>query len=353
MILKSAGELQSLVAATLRALEAPAAVAERVAHALVESNLAGHDSHGVMRLPQYAAAIRAGTLNPAGRVEVIHELPAAVFLDCGWNFGHHACALGMQRAMDKARTQGLGLAVLRHCDHTGRIGEYALMAAEAGFIGQVVCNGSLPGGLVAPFGGLSRALGANPLAWAAPGGPGQPPIYLDFATSAVAHGKLEVAADKGESVPPGWILDRLGAPTQHPREALDGGAILPFGGHKGYAMSVLIELMGGGLSGAGFPIQPGYRWDQGTLLMAINIAAFQPLETFREQAADFAARLRAAPRAPGHEEILLPGELEWRTRAQRLAGGIPLPEVTWARLSAVAAAVGVDASEKYNSNERS
>ncbi len=342
MIVKPAGALRQMVNQILSALDAPPAVAERVAAALVESNLVGHDSHGVMRMPQYVDAIRAGSLHPAGRVEIIRETPGTVFLDCGWNFGHYACAQGMQLAIDKARTQGIGLAVLRHCDHTGRIGEYATMAAEQGFVGQVICNGSLPGGLVAPFGGMSRALGANPVAWAVPGGPGAPPIYLDFATAAAAHGKLEVAADKGELVPEGWILDKDGQPTRQPQDALEGGAILPFGGHKGYALGVMIELLGGGLSGVGFPILPNYRWDQGTVLTAINIEAFQPLDSFRDMVADFTQRLKARPRAPGHAEIFLPGELEWRTKQVREREGLALPEVTWDRIRAVGRTLGLE-----------
>ncbi len=343
MIVKPAAELRQLVNDVLRALGAPPEVAARVAEALVESNLVGHDSHGVMRLPQYVDAIRAGTLNPAGRVVVIQELPSTVFLDCGWNFGHYACAQGMQLAIDKARTQGIGLAVLRHCDHTGRIGEYATMAADQGCVGQVVCNGSLPGGLVAPYGGRARALGANPLAWAVPGGPGQPPIYLDFATAAAAHGKLEVAAAKGEQVPAGWILDKDGQPTRNPQEALDGGAILPFGEHKGYALGVMIELLGGGLSGVGFPIFPTYRWDQGTLLTAINIEAFQPLASFQAMVAEFTQRIKAMPRAAGHDEIFVPGEHEWRTKQVRERAGIALPEVTWGRISDIAHTLGLAA----------
>jgi uncharacterized oxidoreductase len=341
MILRPADDLRRLVNDMLRGLGAPEDVAARVSTALVESNLAGHDSHGVMRMPQYAAAVRDGSLNPAGRLEVVRDLPGTVFLDCGWNLGHYACYRGMQLAMAKARTQGIGLAVLRHCDHTGRIGEYVTLAAEGGFVGQVTCNGSLPGGLVAPYGGRQRALGANPLAWAVPGGPGQPPVFMDFATATAAHGKLEVAADKGEAVPPGWILDKHGQPTTDPREALDGGAILPFGAHKGYAMSVMIELMGGGLSGVGFPLLPDYRWDQGTLLTAINVEAFQPLDEFRARVAEFVAALKAVPRAPGTDEILAPGELEWRTKQRRSAEGIPLPEVTWARLVELAGSLGV------------
>jgi uncharacterized oxidoreductase len=338
MITIPAPELQQTVASILRAAGCLDEVANRVAASLVESNVVGHDSHGVMRVPFYIDAIRAGTLDPTGRVTVVQETPATTFLDCGWNFGQYACAQGMQMAIDKSRVAGIGLTVLRHCDHTGRIGEYVVMAAEQGCIGQVVCNGSIPGGLVAPFGGRARALGANPIAW---GLPGQPPVYLDFATSAAAHGKLEVAADKGELVPEGWILDKHGRPTRDPHDEMDGGVILPFGGHKGYALGVMIELVGGGLSGAGFPIQDGYRWDQGTLLIAINIASFQPLEAFQAQVEDFRARIKNVPLAQGHDEIFVPGELEWRTRERRLQEGIPLPEVSWGRIREAAHSLGL------------
>ena len=166
------------------------------------------------------------------------------------------------------------------------------------------------------------------------------PIFFDFATSAVAHGKLQVAADKGELVPEGWIIDKQGNPTRNPHDQFDDGAILPFGGHKGYALSVMIELLGGGLSGSGFPLLPGYRWDQGTVLMAIDIEAFQPLAEFKQQAAEFVQHLKATPRSPGVEEILLPGEVEWRTKALRQRDGIPLPEVTWERIKAAGTSVG-------------
>ena len=335
-----ASELTDFSTRVLLAAGTPVPAAERVAQALVESNLVGHDSHGVLRLPQYVQAIQAGQLNPAGELTVVRDRPATALVDCGWTFGQVAAQRGMQMAMDKAALCGSGTIVLRHCDHTGRIGEYAVMAAQRGFIGQVVCNGSDPGGLVAPFGGRRRALGANPIAWAIPNGSPQP-LFLDFATSVVAHGKLQVAADKNEDVPEGWIVDKDGQPTRKPQDQFDGGAILPFGGHKGYALSVMIEAMGGALSGASFPIMPNYRWDQGTVLTAIQVDAFQPLAEFEQQVAELGQRLKATPRAAGVDEILLPGEPEWRCRAQRLRDGIPMPEKTWDRLLELARGLNV------------
>lgn len=335
MLTIPASELRSVVYSIFHAAGAPPAVAQRIADALVESNLVGHDSHGVLRVPEYVERIQSGALQLHGEIRLVHETAATALIDCQWNLGQVALPQGMELAMAKARATGVGLVVLGHCDHTGRVGEYVVSAAQEDFIGQLICNGSLPGGIVAPYGGARRALGANPIAWALPVAD-QLPLFFDFATSAVAHGKLQVAADKGELVPEGWIIDKAGHPTRNPHDQFDDGAILPFGGHKGYALSVMIELLGGGLSGAGFPLLPGYRWDQGTVLLAIDIAAFQPVAEFKTQAAALVTALKATPRAPGFDEILLPGELEWRTKAQREREGIPLPEVTWRRIQEAA-----------------
>ena len=157
--------------------------------------------------------------------------------------------------------------------------------------------------------------GANPIAWALPVAD-RPPLFFDFATSAVAHGKLQVAADKGELVPEGWIIDKAGHPTRNPHDQFDDGAILPFGGHKGYALSVMIELLGGGLSGAGFPLLPGYRWDQGTVLLAIDIAAFQPVAEFKAQAAAFVTQLKATPCAPVSMRFCCPAKWSGAPKAR-------------------------------------
>ena len=316
------------------------AIAERVADSLVESNLTGHDSHGVIRVPAYVESIRKGTLQPNGQIQVVRQSATTALLDCGWTFGQVAACRGMELAISKAREHDIGMVVLRHCNHTGRIGEFAVTAAEQNFVGLVFCNGSVPGGLVAPFGGIKRALGANPLAWAIPR-EGANPIFLDYATSVVSQGKILVAADKGENVPEGWILDKEGRPTTNPREMLEGGALLPFGGYKGYDLAVMIELLGAGLSGAGIPLMPGYKWDQGTVLLAIRIEAFRPLEEYNRMVEEFVAQLKAAPRAPDCAEILLPGEPEWRCKAQRERDGIPLPEATWERVKETAKSLGL------------
>jgi LDH2 family malate/lactate/ureidoglycolate dehydrogenase len=340
MIFLSAEKLRNRIDEIFQAAGTPAGVSKQVSESLVESNLVGHDSHGAIRVPGYVEWIKDGTLHPEAKITAVRESATTALLDCGFLFGQVACTTGMDLAISKARQHDLGMVVLRHCNHTGRIGEYAVRAAEQGLVGFVFCNGSIPGGIVAPFGGVGRALGANPLAWAVPRKGGRP-IFLDLATSVVAHGKIMVAADKGEKVPEGWILDRDGKPSTNPQDMLNGGPLLPLGGHKGYALSVMIELLGGGLSGVGYPLVPGYTWDQGTVLVAVNIEAFQPPDEFKRGVEAFAERMKTVPRAEGCPEILLPGEPEWRCRELRMKEGVPLPEATWDRIREVAEKLGL------------
>jgi uncharacterized oxidoreductase len=215
------------------------------------------------------------------------------------------------------------------------------MAAEQGFMGLMICNGLSRGGIVAPLGGVGRALGTNPIAWAVPGVDGRP-VFLDYATSVCAQGKIQVAADKGEELPDGWLLDKHGQPTRNPHDQFDGGVMLPIGGHKGYALSVLIELLAGTLSGNTPSLLPGYQRAQGAMLIAANIGAFRPPEEFRQIATEFSGLIKRTPRAADCDEILLPGEPEWRSKEEREREGIPLPEKTWERLGETAASVGLD-----------
>ena len=331
-----ATELRTLVNGIFLAAKCPENVSQLVTDSLVASNLVGHDSHGVIRVPAYMERIRSGELDPHGAITTARESASTALLDCGRNFGQFAARRAMDVAIAKARQHDVGVVVTSRSGHTGRLGEYAVMAAEQGMIGLVFCSGTVPGGQVAPFGGIGRALGANPIAWGIPGGKGRP-IFMDFATSIVAQGKIQVAIDKGEEVPLGWILDKEGRPTTHPRDHGAGGVLLPFGGHKGYGISVMIELITGGLSGLGTTLlrAPGAGREQGMVYMAVNISAFQPLDEFNRQVDAFVEQLKKTPCAEGVEEILLPGEPEWRCRAQREQKGIPLPDGTWKRIQAI------------------
>ena len=168
-----------------------------------------------------------------------------------------------------------------------------------------------------------------------------PPVFLDFATTVVAQGKIQAAIDKGSSIPEGWMLDASGSPTTDPTEQRRGGVMLTFGKHKGYCLSFLVEILSGGLTGASCGPLPAYRPDYATVMMAVNIAAFQPLDEFRQLVDEMIAATKASARAPGVEEILVPGEPEWRRREVRLRLGVDIPEPAWQRIVEAGAKCGV------------
>ena len=236
-----AGELITLAERALTGLGAPPATADQVARSLVLSNLVGHDSHGVIRLAQYAAWIADGQIRPAADAVVARRQQAAAVVDGGWGFGQPAAQLATRTAAELARERAVAAVTIRDCNHVGRLGEYVAELAQAGLMGLAFCNS---GAVVAPFGGTGRALGTNPFAWAAPGA-AEDPLVLDFSTAGVAEGKLRVAGAEGRAVAAGLIVDSRGQPTTRPEDFFAGGALLPFGGHKGSGMSIMIDCSEG------------------------------------------------------------------------------------------------------------
>ncbi len=340
MPIKRAQELQELGIAIFEAAGATFENAEGVTSSLVSANLAGHDSHGVMRIPSYIEEINNGRLHPAAIPRIAQEKSATAVVDGASTFGQLGARLTAQTAARKAKEVGLGSAVLYRAHHTGRIGEWAELGASQGMITLATASGAFLH-LVAPFGGRGRALGTNPIAWAVPRPDGQPPILLDFATSAAAQGKLMLARAKREPVPQGWILDAEGRPTTDVEDYFAGGVLQPIAAHKGYALSVIIELMAVGLSGG----DSVAKNEGGSCLFiaCFDPAAFRPVDMFGESVEGIAGRLKAVRPASGFEEVLLPGEPEARTRDRRLREGIPLPDATWEAICAVARELGVTA----------
>ncbi len=227
----------------------------------------------------------------------------------------------------------MGAVTIVNGNHIGRVGEYVETIARTGKIGIAVCNA---GPAVAPFGGYERLMGTNPLAWAAPGGPGQPPLVLDFATSIVAEGKLRVARSKGETLPDTLVFDSSGQPSYDPSAFYDGGALRTFGLHKGSGLSLMIELLARGLCGVD-PTVPGEHGHNGTLILALQIPAFAPEQQFEGAADRLRAQVGALSPVAGVERVLLPGEPELISRERRLREGIPLPQSLWDELSELAA----------------
>ncbi|MGC7100895.1 Ldh family oxidoreductase [Amycolatopsis lurida] len=328
----AASELQRLAVSILTGAGVSTVDAQRVAASLVRSNLLGHDSHGVRRLPAYLGQIRAGQIDPRARPDAEQVREGAVVVHGNKAFGQLAAHRAVRELRRTTAKTGSGIATIRDCNHVGRLGEYVAELAEHDLIGIAFGNADPT---VAPYGGAERRLGTNPLAWAVPRAAGAPPIVLDWATSGVAEGKLALARDRGERVPEGLVLDRDGRATTDPGDFYTGGALLPFGGHKGYGLSVLIEIVGGLISGTGIGSMPGYRGGFGTVLAAFDIAAFQDPRQFREQTEQFCAELHRTRTAEGHTGVQVPGEPEEHARRERERDGIPLAEAVWQELHAL------------------
>ena len=337
-ILHPADKLRRLSQSILEAAGTPEDLAVIVAESLVDANLAGHDSHGVIRIPFYVAAVRRGQVKPAARARRLSLGGACARVDGEWGWGQPAARLGVDAAIDIASREGVGVVAIGRCNHIGRLGEYVERFAAAGMMGMAICNS---GAAVAPFGGYTRLLGTNPIAWSAPHASGRPPVVVDFATSTVAEGKLRVAHADGGQVPAGAVVDARGRPSQDPAAYYDGGALTTFGGHKGFGLSVMAELMGGVLSGSGPSSLPGYDKGNGTVMLAIDVERFLPRAAFLDQAEAFADAIHEAPAAPGVDMVMMPGEPEWRSRRRRAVEGVPVTAATYQAIVEVASELGV------------
>lgn len=308
-----------------------------VAEHLVKSNLVGHDSHGVVVIPEYIEMIKKRRIRPGAELEVLEETPTTALIDGNWGFGQVVAKEAMEIAVKKAKANGVSAVGIRHIYHIGRLGYYSMMAAEQDMIGVVMCNS---GPIMAPYGGRARVLSSNPISVAVPAGK-RKPFLMDFATSVVAGNKIIVAYNRGERIPLGWMLDKNGKPTGDPSDIFDGGVLVPFGGHKGYALALLVDILGGILTGHGYTSSPEFEAGNGTFMMAIDVGRFMSIDAFKERVDALLETVKGSPRASGFQEILIPGELEFRAEAKRLKEGIYVSEKTWQSIVAVAEELGV------------
>jgi hydroxycarboxylate dehydrogenase B len=327
---------------------APEAAAQRVAESLVFSNLVGHDSHGVIRIPQYIRAIRAGTLDPAAETAVAHETATTARLDGHWGWGQVAAWKAVALAVDKAQSAHLAAVTLVNSNHVGRCGEYVEQVARHGMIGLMTLNNSGGAAQVAPFGGRQRRLSSNPIAFAAP--TSGAPLLVDMTSSVVAEGKVRVLRNQGKLAPEGWLIDAAGKPTRDPNDLYTDppGALLPLGGplgHKGYGLSVLIEVLSGALSGAGCSNLAAKQIGNAVFLEAMRVDAFAPAEKYYSEVDGLVESLKSCPPAEGFSEVMLPGEPEHRTERRRRAEGIEIDEETWHQICDIALSLGVGVPE--------
>jgi LDH2 family malate/lactate/ureidoglycolate dehydrogenase len=307
--------------------------AQFIAESLVNANLAGHDSHGVLRLPGYLQSIRQGQLQPEATPELVSESGATAIVDAAYGWGQPAMWLATQTAIARAREFGLGAAVVRRSYHIGRVAIYVEAIAREGMIGLAMANAAPA---VAPYGGRGRVMGTNPIAWAVPREGDTPPVCLDVATAGIAEGKLRVARAKGLAVPEGNLVDRDGNATTDPADFYAGGALLPFGGHKGSGFSLLAQFIGRGLAGLDPSSYDGPRGVNGPFVLAIDVARFTDPDRFRAQVEAQCDVVTCCPAAAGVDAVLLPGQPELATRTERERDGIPIPESTWRELRILA-----------------
>jgi LDH2 family malate/lactate/ureidoglycolate dehydrogenase len=297
----------------------------------VDSNLCGHDSHGVLRTPIYTKLIREGRVVPDAPFEVVEDHPASMVVDGHRNLGFVVTERAQDLLFEKARSLGVAAMSIRNQSHVGRLGAYTERAAERGFAALMVADSGRGPKSVAPFGGTDRRLGTNPISVALPASL-DGPILMDMATSAVAGGKIKVVRSKGEPMGKGWAIDKDGNATTDPEDFYGGGALLPLGadqGHKGYSLSFVVESLAAVLAGIGYGEDAEGFPNDGILMVLFNIAMFRPLRGFMDEMAEFARYVKASPPAPGFEEVLYPGEFEARHRAQRSAEGIEVPDRVW------------------------
>jgi uncharacterized oxidoreductase len=326
-------DLQATAANILRALGTPDDVALDVADSLVSAQVVGHDSHGLIRLVEYAQFVDSGKVRPAARPTVVTSRGSTAVIDGQWGWGQVACRLGVTTARALAYEYGVSMVTVRHCNHVGRIGEYVEALALEGLVGVVCCNAEPA---VAPYGGKARMLGTNPLAVGIPLSEPLSPVVLDFATAATAEGKLRVARATGGSIPSGSVIDAHGSPATTAEAFYAGGALLPFGGHKGYGLSVVIEMLGGALSGNHPSTSPDYSSGNGVVFIAIDPDFVVGRTNFTVDTTSCAQALRSSPAVDPDHPVLVPGDVENHQRSLR-AGKVPIPDEIWAQLSDLAA----------------
>lgn len=329
----AAAALHAFSRSLLVAAGAQPSAAEIVADSLLDANLAGHDSHGVLRLAGYLAGVRAGHVDPEAIPTLDSTSGATAIIDAHHGWGQPAMWMATHAAIAAAREFGLGAAVVHHSYHIGRVAPYVEAIARAGMIGFATANAAPA---VAPFGGRQRVFGTNPIAWAAPRAEDAPPLCLDVATAGIAEGKLRVARAKGLTVPPGNLVDRDGQASIDPHDFYAGGALLPFGGHKGSGFSLFAQILGRGLAEMDPSAYDGPRGVNGPFVLAIDIARFTPLDRFRAEVEAQCATVGACGPVDGVDAVLLPGQPEQVTRASRERDGIPIPDATWEELLSLA-----------------
>jgi uncharacterized oxidoreductase len=304
-LLVSRQEMLDRAAGILEKVGTPRVDARSVAESLVQAQEAGHASHGVIRLVEYVSFVKNGTVIPNAAPEVHSDRGASVVVEGNWGWGPVACKFALEIAKRKIKDLGTVSIAVRHVNHIGRLGEYVEELAELGLVSLMWCN-SDPS--VAAFGGKERLFGTNPFAAGIP--TTDSPIVIDFATAASAEGKLRVARANNQNIGAGIVIDKDGKESLDPQSFYDGGSLLPFGGHKGYCMSLMIELLGGAISGGHPSTSTRFTRGNGTVLIVMDPEFFVPRESFEKDISESISKIRNTPPIKADSPVMLPGDVE-------------------------------------------
>jgi LDH2 family malate/lactate/ureidoglycolate dehydrogenase len=340
----AAAPLQTFIARAFEAVGVPPEDASIVAELMVRADVNGSDGHGVFRLAQYIKRIKAGGMNVKPNIRVIQERDATALVDGDNGLGHLVMRFAAQTAIEKAKRSGVAWVGARMSNHAGPASLYATMPLAHDMIGLYLAVGNanhLP-----PWGGMDMLLSTNPIAIAVPT-LDEPPVVMDMATTVAAYGKVKTKAQRGETMPEGWMIDREGKPLTDPKRA-DDGFLLPIGGYKGYAMALIFGLLAGTLNGAAlaretvdFNKDDKTTTNTGQAIMAISVEAFAPVMDFKRKVDDVVRQMRGSARLPGFDRVWLPGEQSHLKRQDRTAHGIPLPQVLRDSLDKLAGELGI------------
>ncbi len=312
---------------------------------LLDANLVGHDSHGVIRLKQYVDSLSAGEIKPGSKIQTVLTTPGITVIDGSFNFGQVVASRALERGKEEASKSGSHTVLCRNTNHVGRLGSYTRKAAMEGFAALMAVNGPANFSVI-PWGGLDPRLGTNPISMAAPWKDDS--FILDMTTSATAEGKLRVATQAGESIPEGLIVDEFGNSATDPNAFYQGGAILPLGGalgFKGYGLGVMLDIFCGVLSGAGVARDDVTPSTNGVWLQLIDIKQVISTQDYESMINKYVEWIKSSRTTPGVEEILLPGEIESQRRVYHRENGIALSDGTWNQMKELAASLNVALSD--------
>ena len=336
--------LLRFAAAVYESAGMPGADARLIADTLVQADLWGHQSHGVLRLGWYLDRLRNGVMRPDPQIEQVVDAGAMGLIDGHDSVGQVVTMHATRQAVRRAKAHGVGVVGVRNSNHFGTCMYYTLAGAQEGCITVLTSNG---GPAMAPWGGRKKIIGTNPWSVAAPAGD-RPPLVMDMANTGVARGKIYLARNQRVPIPLGWAITAEGEPTTDPQAAIDG-IILPMAEHKGYAIATVVDLLSGVLTGSGFlsavhsPYQTTQKSNCGHLLIAIRIDVLQPLAEFKVRMESFIAEIKSVPRAQGFDEIYYPGEIEARNDVRNRQDGLALAEDTLNDLRRIAADTELEA----------